>query len=421
MKKTKKRSVFCSVFLSVLFATIFAFLFSNNNIHTDAATSTVGLDTTYHTQDEIRNYIKNHPVNNPPVKFDETPSAVSPYSLGKVSDESLNDALNYLNCYRYISGVNPVTISDESQELAQAAALILAANRSLSHSPTKPSGMSDSLYSKCLRGCANSNIAGGSDYITDTIDRYMLEINGDANYGHRRQLLDYDMTTTGFGCAISSSGGSYGATYIDANLRENKVVSYPGTNQPLEFFGTGYMWTIIVPQKVDSSSIKITIKDVKKNKTWTFTEAASDGFLRLDTGYNTTCVMLYPNDILYRNGDKYQVNITGIPTPISYEVNMFYGKDVVPVESVNIPYGTSVYVDKPGVESSYSTATLTAKVQPSNASNPIVNWTSSDDSIAYPVFNGSNSCKIVGVKPGTVTFTATTEEGGFTDTVSVSV
>lgn len=61
---------------------------------------------------------------------------------------------------------------------------------------------------------------------------------------------------------------------------------------------------------------------------------------------------------------------------------------------------------------------LDVTVIPDNASNPTVKWESSDDTIASVDENG----KVTGHKPGTVTITATTEDGGhkkeFTVTVS---
>lgn len=63
-----------------------------------------------------------------------------------------------------------------------------------------------------------------------------------------------------------------------------------------------------------------------------------------------------------------------------------------------------------------STVTLTATVQPTNASNQNVTWSSSDDAIAT-VSNGV----VTGVAEGTATITVTTAEGGYTATCEVTV
>ena len=62
-------------------------------------------------------------------------------------------------------------------------------------------------------------------------------------------------------------------------------------------------------------------------------------------------------------------------------------------------------------------ATLTATVNPSNASNKNVYWTSSDQTVATV----DNTGKITAVKAGTATVTVTTEDGGKTATCKVIV
>ena len=67
-----------------------------------------------------------------------------------------------------------------------------------------------------------------------------------------------------------------------------------------------------------------------------------------------------------------------------------------------------------------STAEVTANVKPNNAGNKAVSWSSDDDSIAT-VTPEANPATITAVGLGECTVTVTTEEGNFTDTVSVTV
>ncbi len=60
---------------------------------------------------------------------------------------------------------------------------------------------------------------------------------------------------------------------------------------------------------------------------------------------------------------------------------------------------------------------LDVTVIPDNASNPAVKWESSDDTIASVDENGN----VTGHKPGTVTITATTEDGGYKKEFTVTV
>lgn len=61
--------------------------------------------------------------------------------------------------------------------------------------------------------------------------------------------------------------------------------------------------------------------------------------------------------------------------------------------------------------------TITATVLPSNADNKSVNWTSSAPGVASVDKTG----KVTALTPGSATITATTEDGGKTATVSVTV
>ena len=63
------------------------------------------------------------------------------------------------------------------------------------------------------------------------------------------------------------------------------------------------------------------------------------------------------------------------------------------------------------------TQALTATVAPATATNQNVTWSSSDTDVATVDDDGV----VTGVSAGTATITATTVDGGFTDTCSVTV
>ena len=59
------------------------------------------------TRQEIKNYLSTHSVSvGAGVVYDEEPSYSGKFSYGKVSDKSLNEALDTLNAVRYITGLD---------------------------------------------------------------------------------------------------------------------------------------------------------------------------------------------------------------------------------------------------------------------------------------------------------------------------
>ncbi len=373
-----------------------------------------GLDAEFHTQEQIREYYNSHPVREMEAEYVTEPSVTAPYAAGELTEATRQDALHALNIYRYIAGVPEVSITDKAQKHAQAAALVTAINRRLQHSPECPAGMDKELYGLAVYGAFNSNLAAFGNKISGTIRAYMTEKNGDPDFGHRRQLLDYDYKEAGFGMAQSTSGTYYSATFVDANLKEDKVIAYPGQNQPLEYFGTGYAWTVIIPEKVDKSKINIKLSDLKTGECWNFNQASNN--LRLDDDRGrSACAIFSPNGINYRDGDQYQVEITGIERPIAYEVNMFYLNDAVPVTSMKFQWKE---IQPFAGEEHYL---VQLKFSPENATNRIVTWSSSDPDIAEAVWEGTGVGRIVAKKPGTAVITATSEDGGHTASMNVVV
>jgi uncharacterized protein YkwD len=106
---------------------------------------------------------------------------------GTTSPEFRAAILRRINYFRAMAGIpNDVVFSDASNLKAQAAALIMSANQSLSHGPTQ----TWACYSDLGRnGAASANLYLGR-YGWDAIDGYMKD-PGEGNYpaGHRRWIL----------------------------------------------------------------------------------------------------------------------------------------------------------------------------------------------------------------------------------------
>lgn len=310
-----------------------------------------GLDAQYHTKEEIRNYYLKHPNYNLEPEYKVKPLLEAPYTIGELTEEAKQDALNLLNIYRYITGVPEVSITEKAQNYAQAAASFFALTDYRSHvlsMADKPKDMSKEIFKQAYYGAWNSNIAS-SMKLSETIVAYMLESEKDYNdFGHRMQLLKYNYKEAGFGIARSKSGCLHSATYVNAYMSKNKIISYPGQNQPLEYFGNNYAWTIVFPEESYKTKINVKLTDMKTGQTWNYKNGSDGFYIDTNSGGGGTCVIFFPKDIEYKEGDCYKVEINGIPNPISYQVNMFYLADGDSIEKADVglfmPAGSCTYI-----------------------------------------------------------------------------
>ena len=135
-----------------------------------------------------------------------------PYSLGRLSEGTLESALKLLNQMRYIAGIPyDVKLSDRYNELAQAASVVSLANGDIDHNPKMPNGISDGLYKLGKEGASKSNLGMGYKSINSSLISYMEDGGHNKDrVGHRRWILNPAMKKTGFGFGTDSN--SYGYT-----------------------------------------------------------------------------------------------------------------------------------------------------------------------------------------------------------------
>lgn len=326
MKKTEKRVVKCLLWLMLLAVMLVA-----QPASASAKPKATGISVAYHTPAQIRKYVKNHKFDMyGQVKMSKQAVTQSPYAYGKVSNASLKDGLKALNTMRYIAGI-PANVKLDSKytQMCQAAAMVNAANQSLSHYPKKPDGMSQSMYDLGYKGASSSNIAWASwsTSLSFSVVRQWME-DGDAynidRVGHRRWILNPSMKKTGFGFAKGFS-----AMYaFDSCFEPTSYygVAWPAQSMPVEYFGSEYPWSISMGYTIDQTSkVKVTLTRKSDGKTWKFSEKSADGFFNIENGgYGRSgCIIFRPGNVSYKAGDTYQVTITGLKEKVSYEVKFF--------------------------------------------------------------------------------------------------
>ena len=300
----------------------------------------VGINVTYHTQQEILDRLKSDGISmTDALTFGENPVTTAPYSAGSLSQATLDSALATINQIRYIAGLpDNVVLSQEQNAYAQAAALVNYVNNQLSHTPTKPADMDEALYAQGYDGAQSSNIAMASwqnRSLNETIMHGWMDDGDKSNVdrvGHRRWVLNPTMGATGFG-AVSGANGTYSAMYsFDRSGSGTQYgVAWPAQNMPVDYFEASYPWSISMGSSVNADAVKVTLTRVSDNRTWSFSTASADGTFHVNNGgYGQTgCIIFRPDDVgSYSAGDSFKVTIEGLDSPVSYTVNFFNEESV---------------------------------------------------------------------------------------------
>lgn len=291
----------------------------------DASGKSAGINVNYHTTEEIKEYINDHPFYFSGSVFTVEPDYTnSPYSPGSLDQSTLQNALNALNTMRFIAGIDEVGLSSEYNDIAQAGALLNAVNGTLSHNPDQPSDMSYELYTKGRTGTSSSNLGRGYASLSqDIIYGWMSDAGSTSNVstvGHRRWCLSPGMEETGFG-----NVGKFYAMYVMDNVWAETPyygVCWPAQVMPLDYFDTDDPWSISMGYNVDISKVEVTLVRNSDGRTWKFSQSSSDGFFNVEnSNYGKTgCIIFRPNDISYRDGDRFDVSITGLDEDVNYSV-----------------------------------------------------------------------------------------------------
>jgi len=182
---------------------------------------------------------------------------------GEIPTNILKKAETRINYFRKVARLNPVTLSEDFNEKAQHAALMMTANRQISHTPT----VNWKCYTdKGNEGARNSNI-GISDFENfpeiSFVTGFILDY-GPINHsiGHRKWLLNSRAQTMGYGAT-----GKHEIIYVtgvrtEASPEGPEYIAYP----PEGYFPYNLIfekWSFAIPygNKVNFKKAKVEMED----------------------------------------------------------------------------------------------------------------------------------------------------------------
>ena len=378
-----------------------------------------------HTKLDIKNkYDELSIVNKTSDLYDVKPSTTSPYAEGSLKQQVKTDTLNQINYFRWLAGLNSVTINNNYMSYSQKGATVLAANNLLTHNPAQPEGMDDTFYSQGYDATSagigtSANISQGS-LLAYSIQGYIDDTsNYEPNVGHRLSLLDKNAESVSFGYA-----NSYGVVNVFTN---NSVTNpdyfhawpSPG-NFPVESVDSYAMWSVEMPDEeyYISGSKYVVIK--ANGKEYSSGTESSPVKLYLDRFYNTYYFDLpqevrnYLTDGTYnmKDGKTVEIEVHGIADNygntyvLTYPIKFFSLDNVL--TGISLPKTMSITQN--------TTKKLELTMTPSTAvPDGTIEWSSSNPNIASINADGTITAKAIGET------TITAKVDGFTATTTVKV
>lgn len=430
MKKTKLFRVFvlmvmCSLLLTMTHVYAQDYVFNENEI------------TEAHTKKEIvqkMNDVIKYNYNNS--EYAQVPSTKAPYSAGSLQSGVIQDTLRNINFYRWLVGLNPVTAKYDKMERNQKGAVVLAANRVLSHTPTKPADMDEDFYNEGYAGCYfgatpgdyySGNVALDASIMPRIVDGYISDLynanTSNGAVGHRNSILDPLAYSASFGKAGSYSTLSmyYALSIAQYNsLSQNEFVIQPFTAYPSSgyfprtLFRASECWSTLLIYTADyTSSLKATfIYNGREYVADNFMKEGSEPIVSFKMpaslisalGINKNSYM--PACTIGVRIEGYEVEDGESTITLNYTVNFFDENSIV---NDFTPSQTSVTLEQG------DSTTVPLTLSPSGAVADSVVWSTEDTNLIRVSPDGT----IRAIRPGTATVKVVVD--GIEKTITVTV
>jgi Cysteine-rich secretory protein family len=234
--------------------------------------------------------------------------SVQSCNAGDMTAAGRANAVRLINLFRFLGDLPAVQNASNLDAKAQACALMMDANNSLSHDP--PSNWA--CYTQAGADAAGqSNIC--STGAASCMDLYMNDRGNDTTYGHRRWFLSNSLGPIGVG---GTPGGSCHLVIGGSGKANKPYMAFPSAGpQPLGAAqladSTG--WSI-QSDTINLDNAQVSIQEGGQ------TLPVTVG--RLGQGYGSRWAIRIVHSWKVQAGKTYAVNVTGVSPPIAYSVQV---------------------------------------------------------------------------------------------------
>lgn len=257
------------------------------------------------------------------------------FNAGSLAPAYINDQIAYINYYRGLFGLNPITKNKQSNQNAQKTAAVMAAinanpfinqhglpyeKRPKNITKTTWKTAQDTSQKANLNFNASNQSAG--EVISDLVtDRHNLTGN---DTGHRAWILSTRLTSTGVGAAYGTNGYRYSVQKV-LNPKDifrpasKKMVVYPNNGVfPIELLQGNIAWSVYFSDQTIKHTPKIIITDLDTQQSVQATQVKNYH----DIGYGNfqTIITYSPGSLPLITGHEYRVDIQGI---YQYQFKLF--------------------------------------------------------------------------------------------------
>ncbi|WP_294188380.1 CAP domain-containing protein [uncultured Clostridium sp.] len=273
--------------------------------------------------------------------------------IGKLSDKTINNALNAINSVRYVAGAREMKIDEEKMMVAQAGAALSdylgVTTHYLPKDKALAAGIAEPVFNLANQGANSSNIVQGGGVAGKIVNSFMPDPGNDGTgLGHRKLILTTANRTTGFGASRYSQNPNVFQYAMGNYIPEHTGVMWPARKQPVDIFNTNSSqnpWSFVVLSqiKVKESELKVILEcNGEIEEILPGQKVGNLGKLLYKNG-----MIIFRPAKQYNPGDKVKVTIEGIyennnqdiKAPATYDVH-FFEIGTVPYSNITVNSAT---------------------------------------------------------------------------------